>query len=66
MEQDAGGRRDSARRERREMTAAGSQQLVWLWAGESGWRMEKRGCPGMTDNFSGVSEDRPDLRALRL
>ena len=36
------------------------------WGGESGWRMQKRGCPGIMDNFSGASEDRPDLRALRL
>lgn len=36
------------------------------WGGESGWRMQKRGCWGIMDNFSGASEDRPDLRALRL
>ena len=44
-------------RERKEMAAAGSQQAVWGW-------VESRG--GIPDNFSGASEDRPDLRALRL
>lgn len=34
--------------------------------GESGRQMEKRGRPSIPDNFSGASEDRPDLRALRL
>lgn len=53
-------------RERKEMAAAGSQQAVGGWGGESGRQMEKRGRPSIPDNFSGASEDRPDLRALRL
>lgn len=37
------------------------------WGGESGRQMEKEeDSLGIPDNFSGASEDRPDLRALRL